>query len=439
MSFTLLKSAIIESKFSATKKQTINVLEQQLGKKAAQSILESYQVSQQDYDTWLDVIQGYAAEEGININRKSDFQEVAFAVLENDPAPIDFDMQEAIVNTLWVNLKAKKQHSKVEKVARAKEEEEQLKYAIGKMKKGEENEEAFSQAYRSANEENEEFDDFDELPDEFDPRDMEDDLGDRDSNWKNDYQSDEDDWYKTQDADQNDLPFTDDEFDDSDEGQEIISRGNRMSRDSELDDFDSASEEGMDNDQAIINRGRQTKKANQLNNFDAASKPKAMYAAEQEEVTDYSSPFHKGQLVTCKRDGASYRVEIPDGPGDNVGILVNNRIKMVPAKDLEAPHASEEEETQSPSNGKISFLHDVLTGEHSRDHLNQLQKKMEDEGANEWTRHHAKTPKNPHPKGSLAHKSWQRGMEKAAKEVWAPRPVVDKNTAKAKAKAKAKK
>lgn len=586
MSFSLIKQALTESKFSPTTRRKIDVLTQQLGKEKAMRIVESFEITPDDYETWLNVVLGYAEEEGININKKSDFMEVAGAVLENDPVPMDIEMQSAVLKTLWNNYKAQQSHSKVQRAVRAKEEEEQLSYALSKLKdrqarnddlKGivgrdfnpeydsislgghdepqwggemdnyepsirrkyskfrepskdemsadikvnddsyisrygrtiEDEEAAFAQAYKTAQGmEDEQYSDdaydsmYDALEDimddakeaarygqferaenlrwkalnaignhnprvsnwirefdfydyidefgyapDYDPdeeneeadftaADMEDDLGDRDSRWRDNFQDDDEDWYATQDADQNDLPFTDEEFDDSDEGQQIISRGREMQRSRDLEDFDPASDEGMDKDQQIINRGRSMRRSRDIDNFDTVSKPKMYYAAEQEEVgQSYDSPFQVGQTVLSKKDKNPYLVKIPDGPNDQVGIMVGSRIQMVPRKDLVAYEQEENEEVETTPNKK-SFLHDVLTGENSREHIQKLQKKMEDDGANAWTTHHAKMPKNPHPKGSLAYKSWQRGMEKAAKEVWAPKLVVDP---KAKQKAKQKK
>lgn len=403
MSLRLIKEAVTDSKYSPNKKKTISILEQAMGKTIARSIVESYQVTPDDYTKWLEVIKGYAADNGINIRTKVTFIDTAFAVLENDPAPLSSDMQEAIVNTLWAHFKAAQQHSRVERAGRAQEEEEQLEYALKKMKGySEENEESgFAQIFKaSKGVENEEYGD---MPDEFDPREMEDD-GERDASWRNDHQSPRDDWFKTQDADQNDLPFDDDEMED----ERITSRGNEMSKSRDLEDFDSVSSPRR------------------------KFKPKSYYASEQEESSKFASPFSKGQLVTCKKDGASYKVAIPNGPGDMVGIMVNNRIKMVPLKDLDTIHTSEEEESTSKTVSKTSFLHDILNGENSRQHLAALQKEIEDTAANAWTTHHAKLPTNPHPKGSLAHKSWQKGIEQAAKAVWAPKPAIDPNSAKAK-------
>ncbi|MCK9369694.1 hypothetical protein M0R04_07280 [Candidatus Dojkabacteria bacterium] len=134
MSFNLLKEALLQIKLSDKQNTTISILESVVDTKTARRIVESYQVSEPDYKKWLDVICGYAKDEGLKISSKNVFADTAGAVLENDPAPIDQDMQEAIINVLWAKYKAQKQHSKVERVARAQEEEEQLSYALNKMK-----------------------------------------------------------------------------------------------------------------------------------------------------------------------------------------------------------------------------------------------------------------------------------------------------------------
>ena len=578
MSFSLIKQALTESKFSPTTRQKIDVLTQQLGREKAMRIVESFEITPDDYETWLNVILGYAEEEGINIKRKGDFMEVAGAVLENDPVPMDIEMQSAVLKTLWANYKAQQSHSKVQGAIRAKEEEEQLKYALKKFSKkgmeeeqyynhedpdhpsriipdedldyyshshsimdrrggdyrikskynnkndrypthdemnrikdvtGDEDEEAqFAQLYKaSQGMEDEQYSDdaydamydaVDELMDEakeaarygqfdeadrlrwraltavgnhnpkvrnwvqsfdfydyvdevgyapdyepeedeeFTAADMEDDLGDRDSGWRDNFRDDED-WYAEQDADQDDLPFTDDEFDDTEEGQQIISRGREMQHSRELDDFDPASDEGMDKDQQIIDRGRNMKRSRDIEDFDVRSKPSVRFAAEQEEVgKDYSSPFTVGQTVISKKDKNPYLVKIPDGPGDQVGIQVGSRIQMVPRKDLTAYEQEENEEQQAPASSKKSILHDLLTGANSRDNLAKLQKQIEDEAANAWVHHHAKSPKNPHPKGSLAYKAWEKGFTSAAKDVWAPKPVLVDPKSKQKAKQKKK-
>lgn len=453
------------------------MLERIMGKESARRVVEAYQVTPDDYTQWLEIIKGYAADEGINIRTKAAFADTAFAVLENDPAPLAEDMKEAIVDTLWTHFKAAQQHSKVLKAGRAQEEEEQLKYALRKMRgKTEENEESgFAQMLKqSTGMEDEEYDDVDDtedydyedtdssiptgevshltdllttgritydqfktklnklegfrrrgrssgsqdrfefedeevdsMPAEFDPRELDTRFGNESS---------------VRSRNKMNLPRRD-EVGTFDEDRNIIQRGNQMRRSKELEDFDQSSDEGMDRDIDLMRK--------------AKSQPKSYYATESEEQTDYASPFSKGQLVSCKKDGNTYKVEIPDGPADMVGVMVGGRIKMVPAKDLEVPHASEEEESTSKhSKGTVSFLHDVLTGVNSRQNLAVLQKNIENDGANAWTAHHAKLPKNPHPAGSLAAKHWQKGIEAAAKEIWSPKKVEVLPKTKAKTKKK---
>lgn len=480
MSLKLIKEAVIDSNFSSTKKRTISMLESIIGKKSTRRIVESYQVSPDDYTQWLEVIKGYAADEGINIRTKSAFADTAFAVLENDPAPLAEDMKEAIVNTLWAHYKAEQQHSKVLKAGRAQEEEEQLKYALRKMRnRSEENEESgFGQMLKaSLGTEEEEYDDVDdteeydyeddtethmpmgmvshltdllttgmitydqfktklnklegfkrrgrsaskvdqyefedeefgEAPDEFDPRELDTHFGNESS---------------VRSRSKQNLPRRD-EVGNFDEDRNIIQRGNQMRKSRDVEDFDQSSDEGMDRDVDLMRK--------------AKSQPKSYYATENEEQTGYASPFAKGQLVSCKKDGNTYKVEIPDGPGDAVGVMVGGRIKMVPAKDLEVPHASEEEETTSKqSKGTASFLHDVLHQTNSTANLKKLQDQIENDAANAWTQHHARLPKNPHERGSIAYKSWEKGIKKAATDIWAPKLVVLDNKVKPKAKTKKK-
>lgn len=578
MPLKLLKEAVLESKYSANKKETLKTIQEAVGKKAALRIIESYEVTPEDYDKWLTVINGYAVENGLNIRSKAGFEDVAYAVLENDPAPIDEGTKDAIVSTLWANQRAKMSHNKVQKALRAQEEEEQLNFAIKQLKGREdeqksrrapaegacggkrsrhmedEQESVFSQAYKSAkgmedeedygvpytddrewdedagvsftrdkygnkvfddepwyeedrnewfkhrrNQEDEEdtelspdqvmqwarqFERGDISADEF--RDlvnfMSDDETDEDSdddmtwdrdrtqwddedrtngefNLDSDYEDEQyDDFDPNEEFDPRDF---DEDYNDDNEGDlgddeldfedprdaDIMRRGREMEHSRDLEDFDPASDEGSDRIDHIMKRGRDMERAQRLMDTEppmrSKSKPRAFYAAENEEVgkKDYSSPFHNGQTVQHKKDKNNYVVEIPDGPGDMVGVMDNGRIRMIPSKELIAVHTGHEDEesTSKPSSGgKVSFLHDVLTGTNSHENMKKLQQEIETDAANAWTTHHAKMPKNPHPKGSIAYKAWEKGIATAAKAVWAPKPVLDVKV-KPKPKAKPKK
>ncbi len=419
MSLSLFQQVVkANSRVSESRSKMVETVSTILGKNSAKKIFESYQVSQDDYSKWLEVILGYAADEGINIKNKGNFFEVAFSVLENDPAGIDYELQETIANKLWVDYKAHQQHQKVSKIVQAKEEEEQLEYALKKMK-GEvddeddvpswekegdwskqmkrQEQEFYKQQRQSSSEDEESYDQ--SVPahawstnsgsSKFTSKHFEDEWGiDEPQYDEEDYDSDEYDL-------ENELPFTDDEIEQSGDDQ-IISRGKEMQHSRNLEDFDLASKDKLQ---------------------------KANRSAPEEEET--SNSLKQGQIVKYKKDGASYKVEIPDGPGSTVGILMGSRIKMIPIKDLEIEkvNAAHEEEEETNGLGSKSFLHQLLTGENSKQHLSVLQKQVEDEGANEFAKHFSKSPKNPHPKGSFAHKAWQKGFDSSAKEIWAPKPV----------------
>jgi hypothetical protein len=594
MSLKLLQEAVLKSKYSDTKNKTITTLEHALGKEQARRIVEAYQVSEDDYDKWLDVIAGYARDEGYKLSKKADFSEIAGGVLENDPAPIDQDMQAAIINTLWAKYKAQQSHSKVQKVVKAREEEEQLKYALKRMKKSsvedeefnidddydddaeaeaiaralehlpvdksstpvgfhslkhghrisrkgtrpiarEEEESEFSQLFRSAQEDEEWDDDWSEGGSKFQSYDpfMDSDDAELDDEWgANDFGEDD---TRGRRWDQEDEEFGDDEedprqfgmknhelasnddfdiggahadneYDDlDDEDHDIIDRGSRMKRDQDMDDFDFASDEGMDHDEQITSRGRRMEKDQDLDDWDAAEEDEEfeydqagngsylnhksdgprdrytssgdknyLYDEEDDDADEYDASgdadyrfdrkdngparysasgdknylydedeesagvFKKGQLVICKKDGKTYRVEVPNGPGDYTGILAGNRINMVRTKDLtKAPEVEDEESTSKQSKStKVSFLHDLLTGENSTDHMKKLQDEIETEAHNEWMKHHARMKKNPHPKGSIAYKAWEKGIKGAASSVWAPKPIFDTTKPKVKPKKK---
>lgn len=518
MSLSLLKNAVFESRFTATQKQTIKQLQDTIGIETTRRIVESFDITPDDYDNWLRVIRGVAQDKGMNINTRRDFMDVAFAVLENDPANLPYDVQTTVAQSLWAKQKAEKSHKQVEKAVRAKEEEEQLKFALKKFRNRsveDEQQSTFTQAYNDAFEDEEdccevspeevdrinqryrsgqidfktfkdelaqaeysarndrmsganrddmtwdrdrtkwndddrsngqfnydEFEDEEFFPeDEFEPNEFEDDLGDRDRGF-------DDDMYLPDDEDFDEEPEFGDEpsdFDDFEDPRDadIARRGNELGHSRDLEDWDPSSDEAMDRDAQTIQRGRDIKKSRHLSEIEPRqSKPKSFYAAEQEEVgKNYNSPFKEKQLVTLKKDGGSYRVAIPDGPGDQVGIMVGGRLKMVPSKDLEPIAAAEDEESTSKhtsSSNKVSFLHDVLTGTNSHESMRKLQDEIVTQGANVWTKHHAAMPKNPHPKGSIAWKAWEKGVKQAASEVWAPKPVFDPKKAKNKPKPKKK-
>jgi hypothetical protein len=127
MSFKLIKEAHTISKIAPEQLGVFEELKTVLGKDSITAVLESFTPADADYAKWLEVIIGYAQDAGTPLKSKADFQDIAFAVLENDPIPVPFEMQEAIVNRLWLNFKATKHDAKIQKIAAARvgtEEEE---------------------------------------------------------------------------------------------------------------------------------------------------------------------------------------------------------------------------------------------------------------------------------------------------------------------------
>ena len=434
MKLDLIKSAVFESAISKhEEKSNIKEMADMIGMDAAKYIFEAYQASPEDYNKWLDVIIGYAQDEGIKINKKTNFQEVAFAVLENDPAgSFDSDLQDAIVNKLWMDYKAHCQQTKIDKLNRVAQEEEQLAYAIDRMRN---NDSAEDEQFLSGAGMEEEEDDFGDISPE-DVAELQQKFAGGEINYNQfkqaldqleytnqsmrnaergyrpGYQSAADDvedreWAQLDSYSRKDDDYEEDDYEENDyeENEEFEPEDDGM--------YDLPFTDDEIEDERIQQQARAQQHAKELEDFDRAS-----LSFQDEEKTQ---KFVRGQLVLCKKDNSMYKVEIPDGPGDMVGILVNGRIKMCPSKDLVIQE--ENEESTSKHDNKLSFLHQVLTGEKSNDHLKQLQKNVELDGANAWTTHHAKSPRNPHPKGSLAYKHWQRGFESAAKDVWQPKKV----------------
>lgn len=93
------------------------------------SVNESFTPDDSDFDAWMRVIVGEAGDRGVNLNKKSQFMELAMDVLENDPASPPLDMQEMIAAKLWQDYNSAKNAVRINKLAQAKEEEEKVSNA----------------------------------------------------------------------------------------------------------------------------------------------------------------------------------------------------------------------------------------------------------------------------------------------------------------------
>lgn len=123
MSLKLIKEANVLSTLDASSLTAFKELQKATGKTIAEVVAEAFTPNPNDYRQWLRTVIGYADDEGLKLD-KNTFYDIAGATLENDPANPPVSMHAAILNKLWADYKASKQHAKVQKLARSQEEEE---------------------------------------------------------------------------------------------------------------------------------------------------------------------------------------------------------------------------------------------------------------------------------------------------------------------------
>lgn len=134
MKFNLIQEAQIRTSVTPDELSVMETAMKALGKSSLGELLEATMPSEQDYAKWLDVIEGYAADTDISITRRADFNEIAQAVLDNDPLRPAFNMRTHIVNKLWAMAKAKKHQSKIDRVAQEEEEQSRLDASVRAMR-----------------------------------------------------------------------------------------------------------------------------------------------------------------------------------------------------------------------------------------------------------------------------------------------------------------
>lgn len=104
---------------------------------------QDYGVTPADYQEWLNAILDIAQEEGINLNKKNDFMDLAHDLLDNDSRvdALGFGDQQQrakqnIVKVLWQTYQVSKAHSKVQQtvggaIRAAHEDEEEVEKLVG--------------------------------------------------------------------------------------------------------------------------------------------------------------------------------------------------------------------------------------------------------------------------------------------------------------------
>jgi hypothetical protein len=121
----LIKEAEVLSTLTPHALAAFKEIQKATGKKTiAELVVEAFRPGPRDYRKWLSTIVGYAKDGGLKINTKNLFADIAGATLENDPANPPVEMHAAIINKLWADYGASKQHAKVQKLAQSQEDEE---------------------------------------------------------------------------------------------------------------------------------------------------------------------------------------------------------------------------------------------------------------------------------------------------------------------------
>lgn len=318
--FRLLKEAQIVSKLNQSELKVLETARVALGKASIADLVESFNPSNEDYVEWLRVIAEEGAARDVALTRKGDFMDLAFEVLENDPKAPPYEMQEMIVNKLWNDYKAARHGARIEKVARAQEEEEALRAA-----------DEFTNS---------------EVEDEFD----------------------------SITPDQVDLQLSDDtadEFDDDDtEGEDTIG----------VDDVPVGAEVDFD----------------------------------KEPPADAELP-----------DEGSGKVNLSDNDIDAIAARIVGQLRSdedtvgAAPKVISTPPVEQDvvekptlaKEVEEKGKPKKTNLHQMLAGPRST--IAQAQKEIEADGESAWKAH--QLPSNPHPKKSIAHAAWERGMKRAVR------------------------
>lgn len=116
---SLIKNAQIISTLSERDVEYYTTVQQTLG---LESIVEAVEqlssvITPHDYQEWLRLTQEIADEDDIDLSRESDFQDLAWELLDNDPKIDaiggDETMKQHIINTLWhaYNTNINQQHA----------------------------------------------------------------------------------------------------------------------------------------------------------------------------------------------------------------------------------------------------------------------------------------------------------------------------------------
>ena len=144
MAFNLIKEAQMVTTLDKNQLAIAEDVKHILGRTYVYELNEMFDtsISKSDYNTWMKQIHLSAEEQSININSKSKFEDLAFAVIDDDPKMTLLGDNEktkrAIINTLWHAHHASMGHDKVAKAAasavksKAKAEKEEEEMSMGR-------------------------------------------------------------------------------------------------------------------------------------------------------------------------------------------------------------------------------------------------------------------------------------------------------------------
>lgn len=339
-----------------------------------------FEVTPQHYNQWLETLLDIAQERGVSANKRSDFNEIAFEILDNDSfidaLGGDTEMaKENIVKTLWQSYQVNKAHQRVSKhvsdtIERTREEEEMVDQLVGA-----EDEEAggFAQAFKQAQGMEDEESMFkrsvgprtvyqhavhkSSRKNPYPPGSL------RASIWDDMHPSVED-----EQVDRFDDEMPEEEFD------HHADVGGEEALEQRVDDLESR-------------------------------------------VADLESEGGDDVEMSSAEDA----VEIPMDADDSDDVKMDDDVEVVdePAPRMERPAPRMSESRPAPRKPEFDeeeqvkqLFHKAITA--PKDHLTAALKGVEDEGVKAWMA--MNMPRNPHPKDSPAHKAWAKGFKNAAKD-----------------------
>lgn len=393
MALKLIREAHLASTLSKDELKALSIIKEATGKDTIAAMLnEAFVPTADDFDAWMRVVVGEAQDRGINLNKRAEFMQLVMDVLENDPANPPFEMQEAIAKKLWADYKAAKDEVRINKMAAAREEEEQAekarkliasRYAQGPtavMPQADEDEESgFEQAYKAAK----------GMEEEEDGNDWYDSHGRPNPHGAYDAGGH---FHRDRVVDQMDrstqLPRTPKKYEEEEDGMSFLKDvlSNRGEDRGEIDKGSFSSHMRGDDDgfDEYDDDG------------DATFNPDE-YSVDDEDV--FTSDDEGG----CSCDDE----DLDDEDLDDEDTGPSDEEIDVDVKREEPEKAYSEEEAVK------SFFRQAATAPRSM--MTQAIKDIEGEGKKAWTS--SNVPKNPHPQKSAAYRAWQRGMLAAAKEA----------------------